>query len=81
MYWCNMVEFLFFEEIGFDPLDYSEQDRYREAVQLAGDYLMDGKYAEHSELDVINWADASVDWTARQVVIPVKQVYNPHVLQ
>ena len=74
-----MYETLFFREIGFIPDEYSITSLKANAFQLAGDYLMDGKYADYNEHDVITWEDASIDWVAETVIIPVRQVYQPWI--
>lgn len=78
-------EFLTFQEIGYNPevdvSDLTSQQIRAEIVQLACNYLMDGRYAEFNEMDVIeSYDDIILDWAAGTVLIPVKCLGTPVTL-
>jgi 2,3-bisphosphoglycerate-independent phosphoglycerate mutase len=75
-----MIHSLFFEELGYNPKDYGTTVAYREAVQLACDYLMDTVYMDFNEADVINHRDIVVDYRAGTVLVPCNKVYKPEYL-
>ena len=75
-----MIHSLFFEEIGYNPFEYSTMTAHSEAVQLACQYLMDTVYMDFNEADVINHADIVVDYKAGTVLVPCNKVYKPEYL-
>jgi hypothetical protein len=75
-----MIHSFFFREIGFNPDDYDVTHAYRNAVQLACQYLMDTLYMDFNEADVIQHENIVVDYKAGTVLVPCRQVYKPEYL-
>jgi hypothetical protein len=79
-------EILTFREIGYNPdvdmSDLTPAQIRAEIVQLACNYLMDGRYAEFNEFDVIeSYDDILIDWRAGTVLVPVKPTWKRVTLQ
>lgn len=71
-----------FKDLGIDPQAFNgktHQEAYIEIVQISCDYIMDQYFPEYSEHKIIaSYSDIGVDWTAEQVVVPVKTPYTTH---
>jgi hypothetical protein len=80
------IEILTFREIGYNPdvdvSDLTPAQIRAEIVQYACTYLMDGRYADFDEFDVIDrYDDILIDWWAGTVLVPVKPTWKRVTLQ
>lgn len=68
-----------FANVGFDPAVYNgwtARNARKQALQLAGDYIMDVIYPYASEEDVIIWEDSWIDWPRGLCMICVNTQYE-----